>query len=103
MLSISSTIWSRLVEQPAGNVILFGMNRGTGAQDTNPTQQQNFIFWCEVWMHKHKACHPKGTIQQHQDEDDSAAHNADETAGDRGDFGAVSAHNAGQALSLIHI
>ena len=75
-------IWSRLIEQLAGNVILFGMSKGIGAQDTNPTRQPNSILWCKVWMHKHKACHPKGTIQQNQDEDDTAAHNADETAGD---------------------
>ena len=34
-------IWSRLIEQLAENVILFGMsiNKGIGAQDTNPTRQ----------------------------------------------------------------
>ena len=75
-------LWSRLIEQLAGNVILFGMSKGISAQDTNPTRQPNFIFWCKVRMHKHKACHPKGTIQQKQSEDDSAAHIAGETAGD---------------------
>ena len=75
-------LWSRLIEQLAGNVILFGMSKGISAQDTNPTRQPNSIFWCKVWMHKHKACHPKGTIQQNDNEDDTAAHNADKTAGD---------------------
>ena len=71
-------MWSRLIEQLAGNVILFGVSKGIGAQDTNPTRQHNLILWCNVWMHKHNACHPKGTIQ-HGNEDDTAAHNADET------------------------
>ena len=66
-------IWSRLIEQLAGNVILFGMSKGIGAQDTNPTRQPNFICWCKVWMHKHKACHPKGTIEQKQDENENVA------------------------------
>ena len=55
-------IWSRLIEQLAGNVILFGMKKGISVQDANPTRQPNSICWCKVWMHKHKACHPKGTM-----------------------------------------
>ena len=75
-------IWSRLIEQLAGNVILIGMRQGARAQDTSPTRQPNSISWCKVWMHKHKACHPRGTTQQNQDDDETAAHNADKTAGD---------------------
>ena len=36
-------IWSRLIEQHVGNVILFGMSNGLDAQDTNPTRQLNLM------------------------------------------------------------
>ena len=68
-------LWSRLIEQLAGNVILFGMSKGISAQDTNPTRQPKSIFWCKVWMHKHKACHPKGTKQQNQDNGENSLDN----------------------------
>ena len=45
-------IWSRLIEQLAGNVILFGMKKGISVQDTNPTRQPNSIF-CGRQYHFH--------------------------------------------------